>query len=119
MVAHAVLQRFEQQFVVDRFFQKLGGAGLEGAPAQVHRAMTREHDDGLVDALRHQAVKHRQTADARHAHVEHDDADALAVERGHEGLRVGPGLHAQPHGADQQSQTGAHGLVVVNQVDQR
>jgi hypothetical protein len=44
---------------------------------------------------------------------------AGAVETVHEGLRVGPGLHAQAHGADQQRQAVAHGRVVVDQMDQR
>ena len=38
----------------------------------------------------------------------------FAVEAGEEGLRVGPGLHAQAHGADQQREAVAHRRVVVD-----
>jgi hypothetical protein len=44
-----------------------------------------------------------------HAHVEHDGADALALEACSKGLRIGPGLHAQADAADQQRQPVAHG----------
>jgi hypothetical protein len=40
--------------VVDRLFQKLGRARLEGAPAHLHRAVAGQHDHRLVHALRHQ-----------------------------------------------------------------
>ncbi len=50
--AHRLLQRLEQLFVVDRLLEELRGAGLEGAPAHLHRAMAGEHDHRLVDALR-------------------------------------------------------------------
>ena len=93
MLAHRVLQRLDQGFVVHRLFQELGGTRLERAPAHLHRAVAGEHDDRLVHALGHQGVQHCQAADARHAHVEHDGPDALPVELRQKGLRVAPGLH--------------------------
>ena len=74
---------------------------------------------GWSTPLRDQRVEHREAADAGHAHVEHDRADRFAVEAGEEGLRVRPGLHAQPHGADQPRERVAHRRVVVDEVDQR
>eukprot|EP01136_Pigoraptor_vietnamica_P002746 Opistho-1_new@31105 len=118
MLAHGLLQGFEQLLIVHRLLQELGRAGLEGAAAHLDRAVAGQHDHGLVDALRHQPVEHREAADAGHAHVQHDGADARAVEAVDEGLRIGPALHAQADGADQQRQAVAHGLVVVDQVDQ-
>ena len=94
MLAYRVLQRLDQGFVVHRLFQELGGTRLKRAPAHLHCAVAGEHDDRLVHALRHQGVEHRQSADTRHAHVEHDGTDALPVELRQKGLRVGPGLHA-------------------------
>jgi hypothetical protein len=77
-----------------------------------------EHDHGLVHAFAHQRLQHRQPADARHAHVEHDRADVAAREFAQELLRVTPALHAQPHRGDQQGEAAAHRVVVVDQVDQ-
>ena len=56
----------------------------------------------MLDTLGHQGVQHGQAADAGHTHIQHDGAYALAVEFGQKSLRVGPGLHPQPDGADQQ-----------------
>ena len=80
MLAHRLLQRFEQLLVVDRLLEELRRAGLEGAAAHLHRAVAGQHDHRLVHALRDQRVEHREPADAGHAHVEHDGADAAAVE---------------------------------------
>ena len=62
-------------------------------------------------------VQHCQSADAGHAHIEHDGAYGLAVKALHEGLRIGPRLHAQAHRANQQRQRIAHGFVVIDQMN--
>ena len=118
MLAHTVLQCLQQQFVVDWFLQKFRCTGLERTPAHLHSAMPRQHDDGLLHALGHQRVQHGQAADAGHAHVQHDDAYALAVKPVQKRLWIGPGLYPQPHSADQQCQAFPHGLVVIHQVNQ-
>ncbi len=119
MVAHGVVQRLQQGFVVDRLLQEFGRAGLEGAPAHVHRAVAGQHHHRLVDALlAQQGVQHGQARQAGHAHIQHDGADGLAVKAIQKRLRVCPGLYPQTHGADEHGQCLAHGVVVVHQMDQ-
>mgnify|MGYP000031141584 CR=1 FL=1 len=108
----------DKQLVIDRLLKEFRSPGLEGAAAHLHRAVAGEQNHGLVHALRQQLLQHREAADARHAHIQHDGTDAGAVKPGHEGLRVGPGLHAQAHGADEQGEAVAHSSIVVHQVDQ-
>ncbi len=118
VLAHRLLQRFDQHLVVDRLLEELRRAGLEGAPAHLDRAVAGEHHDRLVRAGLHQAVQHSEAAETRHAHVQHDRADRFAVHLAQELLGVAPAAHAQAHGADQQGEAVAHRLVIVDQLDQ-
>ena len=58
------LQRVEQLLVVDGLFQEFGSATLERAAAHRHRAVTGEHDDGLVGPLCTQRLQHLQPTQA-------------------------------------------------------
>lgn len=79
--------------------------------------MPGEHDHRLVHPLRGQLIERGQATEPWHADVHHDGSDALAVKAVDEALRIGPGVYAQAHGADQQRQGTAHGFIVVDQVN--
>ncbi|GAO22673.1 hypothetical protein ALISP_2493 [Alicycliphilus sp. B1] len=76
--------------------------------------MAGQQDDGVVHPLIHELRQQRQAADAGHAHVEHDGAYAFSVEPRGKRQGIGPGLHAQANGGDEQRQAAAHCVVIVH-----
>ena len=73
----------------------------------------------MIDACRLQTVQHREPGETGHADIEHDGADALAIEIGEKSLRAGPLFDAQTDGADQEFQRVAHRRIIVDQMNQR
>jgi hypothetical protein len=59
VLAHGVLQRSSSASSSTGFSRNSAAPELEGAPAHLHRAVAGQHDDRLVDALRHQRAPAR------------------------------------------------------------
>ena len=104
----------EQFLVVERFFNKVAGAALQGSDRHRHIAMAGHENDRELRAERVESFMQLQAAHFRHPHIQHQAAAhivAAGVQETLGGIEAG---HLVTFAFEQPGHRIAHGFVVIN-----
>src|SRR3569832_1788835 len=111
-----MLDAVEQGLIVERLFDEVHRAALQGAHRHGHVAVAGDDDDRHLHLLRVEVFLQLEAAHFRHAYVQHDAARLVILERGEKVTRGFVGLDRQTDRFDQPAQRLAHPLVVIDHI---